>query len=60
MHISDQVYVLADHTKFDNHWGTTVMCELKDISCLITDHGITEPALTYYADRVPRLLIAPV
>ncbi|MCL1854691.1 MAG: DeoR/GlpR family DNA-binding transcription regulator [Clostridia bacterium] len=59
MHISDQVFVLADHTKFENHWGTTLMCELTDISCLVTDDRISEPARAYYEARVPRLLIAP-
>jgi len=54
------VYVLADHTKCEHYWGTTVLCELKDISCLITDDRMSEAARAYYEERAPRLLLAPV
>jgi len=60
MNVSDQVFVLADHTKCEHYWGTTVLCELKDISCLITDDRMSEATRAYYKARVPRLLIAPL
>jgi len=60
MNISDQVYVLADHTKCEHYWGTTVVCELKDISCLITDGRMSEAARAYYEEHVLQLLIAPL
>ena len=58
MNVSDQVFVLADHTKCERYWGTTVLCDLKDISCLITDDRMSESARAHYEERVPRLLIA--
>ncbi len=60
MHVSDQVFVLADHTKCEQYWGTTVLCELKDISYLITDDRMAEATRSYYEERVSRLLLAPV
>ena len=60
MNVSDQVLVLADHTKCEHYWGTTVLCELKDCSCLITDDRMAEATAVYYQTRVPRLLRAEV
>jgi len=60
MNISDQVYVLADHTKCENYWGTTVLCELSEISYLITDEHMTDAARIYYEQHVGKLLIAPL
>ena len=60
MNVSDQVYVLADHTKCEHYGGTTVLCELKDISCLITDDHMPEATCAYYQEQAPRLLLAPV
>jgi len=60
MNVSDQVFVLADHTKCEHYWGTTVLCELKDISCLITDGSMSPAARAYYEERAPRLLLAPM
>ena len=60
MNVSDQVFVLADHTKFEHYWGTTVLCDLKNISCLITDDRMLEATRMYYEARVPRLLTAPL
>lgn len=60
MNVSDQVVVLADHTKCEHYWGTTVLCELKDISCLITDGRMSDAARAYYEERAPRLLLAPL
>jgi len=58
MHVSDQVYVLADHTKYEHYWGTTVLCDPKDISCLISDDRLSEAMRAHYEAKVPRLLIA--
>ena len=58
MRISDQVIVLADHTKCEQYSGTTVVCGLSDIACLITDDGMPEAVRAYYEKCVPRLVIA--
>lgn len=58
MRISDQVIVLADHTKCENYWGTTILCSLSDISCLITDADMPEATRLYYGERIPKLYMA--
>lgn len=58
MHISDQVFVLADHTKCENYWGTTVLCGLPEVTCLITDDGMPSSVRAYYQQRVPKLYLA--
>lgn len=58
MRISDQVFVLADHAKCENYWGTTVLCGLPDVACLITDNGMPDSVRAYYETRVPKLCIA--
>jgi DeoR/GlpR family transcriptional regulator of sugar metabolism len=58
MRISDEVIVLADHTKCEQYEGTTVLCPLSEISCLITDDGLNEPVRAYYEKIIPRLCIA--
>ena len=60
MNVSDRVFVLADHTKCEHYWGTTVLCGLKDISCLISDSRMSGVARACYEARVPQLLLAPV
>jgi len=60
MNVSDQVFVLADHTKCEHYWGATVLCDLQDISCLITDDRISQATRAYYEARVPRLVLATV
>lgn len=60
MRISDQVCVLADHTKCENYWGTTVLCGLERISSLVTDDGLSEETRACYEARVDRLYIAEV
>ena len=58
MRLSDQVFVLADHTKCEEYWGTAVVCGLEEIACLITDDGMPESVRAYYEKAMPRLLIA--
>lgn len=58
MRISDQVIVLADHTKCEQYEGTTVLCPLSEINCLITDDGLSESTRAYYEKHIPRLCIA--
>ena len=60
MHISDEVIVLADHTKCEQYEGTTVLCPLSKINCLITDDGLSESTRAYYEKNIPRLCIADV
>lgn len=58
MRISDQVFVLADHTKCAQYWGTTVLCALPDIDGLLLDSGTPEEERVYYQENVKRVIIA--
>ncbi len=58
MRISDEVVVLADHTKLREYWGMTVLCDLSEINCLITDSGAEMSEREYYHDRVKKLVVA--
>ena len=58
MRISDEVIVLADHTKCEQYEGTTVLCPVSEINCLITDDGLSESTRIYYEKHIPRLCIA--
>jgi DeoR/GlpR family transcriptional regulator of sugar metabolism len=58
MRISDQVIVLADHSKCEQYEGTTVFCPLSEINCLITDGGLSESVRAYFEKHIPRLCIA--
>jgi len=60
MRISDEVFVLADHTKCEHYGGTTVVCGLDEVMHLITDSGLSEPTRTYFEKAVPRLHLAEV
>lgn len=58
MHISDQVIVLADHTKCENYWGTTILCGLSDITYLITDTDMQASTRAYYETRMNKIYFA--
>lgn len=58
MRISDQVFVLADHTKCEHYWGTTVVCGLSEVTCLITDDGMSGSVRDYFEKTMPRLYVA--
>lgn len=60
MRISDEVFVLADHTKCEHYWGTTVVCGLDEVTYLITDSGLSDQARTYFEKAVPHLHLAGV
>lgn len=58
MRISDQVFVMADHTKCEQYSGTTVVCGLSEVNGLVTDGGMADETRAYYEARVERLYIA--
>lgn len=60
MRISDEVFVLADHTKCEHYWGTTVVCGLDEVTHLITDSGLSAQTRTYFEKAVPHLHLAGV
>lgn len=60
MRISDAVYVLADHSKCDRYFGTTVLCDLSDVSGLIIDERADKSALALLQEHANALHIAPM
>ena len=60
MRISDQVVVLADHTKCEHYVGTTVICGLLDLHCLIVDSGISDTTHAFYRENTRRMEVAGV
>ena len=53
--ISDKIYCLMDHTKFDNSYMLKVL-DLKDIEALITDKKPTEEYLHYFKQNNIKLI----
>lgn len=60
MRISDQLIVLADHTKCDHYEGTTVLCSLDKIDILITDSGMKPADQAYYQKQIKKLYVTDV
>ena len=60
MRISDKVLVMADHTKCERYYGTTVLCNLSEIDGLVTGSSMAPEVRTYYEDHVKQLYIAEV